>query len=191
MGGMWGILNKRFLLIAFLAFLAMFGSLNSYSYGEEPSKLRYGVSVFGGSGDAWHNETEFTTFGILPRIDVALHKNWDLEFEGNYSYWNIRRERNLYFVGVDVNLLFKPFQWKWGSLFFLAGAGIGYDSAGKRVEQIGDSHCGGILQAGVGLYYNLGKRWALRTEFRFYHISEPFRSDRGLNSYNGLIGISF
>jgi len=186
-----GILNTRFLLIAFLVFFAVFGFLTSQSNGEESRKLRYGVSVFGGSGDAWHNETEFTTFGVLPRIDVALHRNWDLEFEGNYSYWNIRREEDLYFVGIDVNLLFKPIQRKWGSVFLLAGAGIGYDNAGKRVQQIGDSHCGGILQVGAGFYYNLGKKWALRTEFRFYHISEPFRNDRGLNSYNALIGISF
>jgi len=191
MGRIGGILNKRSLLIAFFAFCAMIGPLISHSYGEESRNIRYGVSVFGGIGDAWHHETEFTTFGVLPRIDVALHRNWDLEVEGNYSYWNIWRQNDLYFVGVDVNLLFKPFQWKWGSLFFLAGAGIGYDSAGKRVEQIGDSHCGGILQAGVGLYYNLGKRIALRVEYRFYHLSEPFRDDTGLNSHTALLGISF
>lgn len=190
MGRIWGI-SKRSLLIGSFAFLAMFGSLNSSSYGDEPRSIRYGVSVFGGIGDAWHNETEFTTFGVLPRIDVALHRNWDLEFEGNYSYWNIRREHDLYFAGIDVNLLFKPLQRKWGSLFLLAGAGIGYDSAGKRVEQIGDSHCGSILQAGVGLYYNLGKGIAMRVEYRFYHLSEPFRDDKGLNSHSALLGISF
>ncbi len=184
------ISGKRYLFFILVAFV-MVGSLISHSYGEESKNIRYGVSVFGGSGDAWHNETEFTTFGVLPRIDVALHRNWDLEFEGNYTYWNIRREHDLYFLGIDVNLLFKPIQRNWGSVFLLVGAGIGYDSAGKRVEQIGDSHCGGILQAGAGFYYNLGKRWALRTEFRFYHTSEPFRSDKGLNSYNALLGISF
>lgn len=191
MGRMWGISNKRFLLIAFLAFLTMFGTLISHSYGEEVSKTKYGVSIFGGMGDAWHNETNFTVYGVLPRIDLPLHRNWDLEFEGNYSYWNIRAEQNFYFLGVDFNLLFKPIQGKWGSLFLLAGGGIGYDSAGKRVEQIGDSHCGGILQAGAGVYYNLGKGIALRVEYRFYHTSEPFRSDKGLNSHNALLGISF
>jgi len=59
------------------------------------------------------------------------------------------------------------------------------------VPQIGDSHCGGILQAGMGFYYNLGKRLALRVEYRFYHTSEPFRSDRGLNTHTALLGISF
>lgn len=124
MGRMWGISNKRFLLIAFLAFLTMFGTLISHSYGEEVSKTKYGVSIFGGMGDAWHNETNFTVYGVLPRIDLPLHRNWDLEFEGNYSYWNIRAEHDLYFLGVDFNLLFKPIQGKWGSLFLLAGGGL-------------------------------------------------------------------
>jgi hypothetical protein len=191
MGKIWKILNKRFLLITFFAFLTMFGSLISPSYGQDRRNLRYGVSILGGVGDAWHNETELTVYGVLPRVDVSLHRNWDLEFEGNYSYWNIRRENDLYFLGVDVNLLFKPVQGRWGFLFLLAGAGIGYDSAGKKVKQIGDSHCGGILQAGPGFYYSFGKTWALRVEYRFYHTSEAFRTDKGLNSHAALLGISF
>jgi opacity protein-like surface antigen len=190
MGGIWKILCKMFLLTTFFAFLTILGSFVSQSYGEEGSGLRYGVSIFGGVGDAWYNETEFTVYGVLPRVDVSLHRNWDLEVEGNYSYWNIRREHDFYFLGVDANLLFKPVQGKWGSLFLLAGAGIGYDSAGKRVKQIGDSHVGGILQAGAGSYYNLGKGWALRVEYRFCHISDPFRNDKGLNSHAVLFGIS-
>jgi len=190
--GMAGrILNKRFLFIAFFTFLTIFGSLISHSYGDEVLRTRYGVSVFGGMGDAWHNETEFTVYGVFPRVSFPLHKNWDLDVEGNYSYWNIRRENDLYFLGVNGNVLFKPIQGGWGSLFVLAGGGLGYDSAGKRVKQIGDSHCGGILQAGLGVYYNLGKGIALRAEYRFYHLSEPFRQDTGLNSHNALVGISF
>ncbi len=185
------ILNKRVLFIVFFTFLTIFGSLISRSYGDEVLKTRYGVSVFGGAGDAWHNETDFTVVGVLPRVSFPLHKNWDLDVEGNYSYWNIRRENDLYFLGVNANVLFKPIQGEWGSLFLLAGGGLGYDSAGKRVKQIGDSHCGAILQAGLGVYYNLGKGIALRVEYRFYHLSEPFRADTGLNSHNALLGISF
>jgi opacity protein-like surface antigen len=185
------ISSKRLLFITLFAFLMVLGYLTSHSYGYDLKNLQYGVSVFGGIGDALHSKTEFTTFGVLPRIGVPLHRNWDLEFEGNYSYWKIRREHDLYFVGIDANVIFKPIQGKWGSLFLLGGAGIGYDSAGKRVEQIGDSHFGAILQAGIGLYYNLGKRWALRVEYRFYHLSEPSRHDVGLNSHNVLLGISF
>ncbi len=185
-----GISGKRYLFFILVPFIAV-GSLISDSYGEEVLRTRYGVSIFGGTGDAWHNETDFTVYGILPRVSFPLHRNWDLDVEGNYSFWNIRREHDLYFLGVNANILFKPLQWKWGSLFFLGGVGLGYDSAGKRVEEIGDSHCGGILQGGVGIYYNLGKGIVFRGEYRFYHLSEPFRDDTGLNSHNILLGISF
>lgn len=73
----------------------------------------------------------------------------------------------------------------------LAGGGIGYDSARNRVSEIGHSGSGGILQTGAGIYYNLGKGLALRAEYRFYHISDPFRHDRGLNSHNAFLGVSF
>ncbi len=191
MGRTWKIFGKSFLLITFFAFLTVFGSNISLSYGEEINKLKYGFSVFGGIGDAFHSKPELTTYGFLPRIDLRLLSILDLELEGNYTYWNIRKEHDLYFLGANANLVFKPIQGKWGALFFLGGAGVGYDSAGKRVEQIGDQHLGGILQAGAGVFYNLGKRLALRVEYRLCHISEPLKSDRGLNSHNVLLGISY
>jgi opacity protein-like surface antigen len=184
------VVSKRYLVFTFVAFM-MVGLLISHSYGEEVSQFKYGFSVFGGRGDAWHNKPHVEISGLLPRIDLALYRNWHLEFEGNFSYWDISTEKDFYFLGVNANILFKPIQRKWGSLFILAGGGLGYDSAGKKVSEIGDSHCGGILQTGAGIYYNLGKGLALRAEYRFYHISDPFRSDRGLNTHNALLGISF
>ena len=191
MGEIWEkILRKRHLFFTIVAFMVV-GSSISYSYGEEARKTKYGFSIFGGTGDAWHNETDLTVYGFLPRIAFPLHRIVDLEFEGNYSYWNIRKGHDLYFLGVNANLLFKPIQQNWGFLFLLAGGGLGYDSAGKRVPQLGDTHCGGILQAGTGFCYNFGKGWALRVEYRFYHLSEPFRNDKGLNTHPALLGVSF
>jgi hypothetical protein len=43
----------------------------------------------------------------------------------NFSSWNIAKEHDLYFLGVDANILFKPIQRNWGSLFLLAGGGLG------------------------------------------------------------------
>lgn len=184
------IVSKGNLVFTFIVFM-MVGSLFSPSYGEEASQFKYGFSVFGGRGDAWHNKPHVDVYGVLPRFDVPLYRNWNLEFEGNFSYWDISAEKDFYFLGVNANILFKPIQRKWDSLFILAGGGLGYDSAGKKVSEIGDSHCGGILQTGAGIYYNLGKGLALRVEYRFYHVSDPFRGDRGLNTHNALLGISF
>jgi opacity protein-like surface antigen len=122
---------------------------------------------------------------------LALHKNWDLEFEGNCSFYNISREKDLYFLGVNANVLFKPIQWNRGFFFVLGGGGLGYDSSGGRVEEIGDSHFGGTLQTGAGIYYSIAKGWAVRFEYRFQHMSEPFRTDKGLNTHNLLLGFSF
>ena len=60
-----------------------------------------------------------TVYEFLPRFGFPLHRNWDLEFEGNYSYWNMRGEQDLYFLGVNGNILFEPIQRRWGSLFLL------------------------------------------------------------------------
>jgi hypothetical protein len=184
------LVSKRYWVFPFVAFL-MVGLLFSHSYGEEASQIRYGFSVFGGRGDTGHNKPRVNVYGLLPRFDLPLYRNWHLEFEGNFSYWGISGEKDFYFLGVDANILFKPIERKWGSLFILAGGGLGYDSAGKRVIEIGDSHVGGIYQAGAGIYYYLGKGLALRVEYRFYHVSDPFRGDRGLNTHNALLGISF
>jgi opacity protein-like surface antigen len=68
---------------------------------------------------------------------------------------------------------------------------VGYDNSGGRVEEIGDSHFAGILQGGIGIFYKVGKRLILRGEYRFNHVSEPFRTDDGLNTHDFLLGISF
>jgi opacity protein-like surface antigen len=186
-----GLSIKKNLAFAFVFFI-MIGSFLPHSYGEEGSKTKYGFSVMGGAGDAWYSKPDMTVFGFLPRVDLALHRNWDLEFEGNVSYWSISGEKNLYFLGVNGNIVFKPIQWDWGSLFILGGGGLGYDNAGKNgVKEIGDSHCGGVYQAGAGINYNLPKGLTLRLEYRFYHISDPFRNDKGLNTHTALLGISF
>lgn len=80
-------------------------------------------------------------------------------------------------------------------MFLLGVGGLGYDSAGKRLKHdhkflIGDQHFGRILQVGAGMFFNIGQGAALRVEDRLYHISEPFKSDKGLNTHNVLLGIS-
>ena len=186
---------QKYLLMA-LIMVVMIGSAVSRSYGAEDRNVRYGFAVFGGTGEVFQSKPDFTAYGFLPRISLPLHKIWDLEFEGNFSYYDIRKEHDLYFFGLNSNILFKPIQERWGSLFLLGGAGLGYDSAGKRLKRdhsyfIGDQHLGGILQTGTGVYFNIGRGMALRMEYRLYHISEPFRADRGLNTHTALLGISF
>ena len=92
-------------------------------------------------------------------------------------FLDIAAQTDFYFVGENLNILFKPIQRKWGSLFVLAGGGLGYDSAGSKMSEIGNSGCGGILQTGVGIFYDTGKGLAVKAEYRSYHISDRFRRD--------------
>jgi opacity protein-like surface antigen len=175
-----------------LTALLLIGCLTSATYGDEDGKVKFGVSGFLGTEVGFiYSRPEFTKYGVLPRISIPLHRNWDLEVEGNFSYWGLKHEKNLYFVGVNQNWVFKPLHWNRGSLFLLFGGGLGYDNSGGDIREIGDSHFAGVAHAGLGIFYNMTKKWALRLEYRFSHISEPTRSDNGINSHDFLLGVSF
>ncbi len=187
-------------LLPVLIMVVTIESVVSLSYGDGDKKMRYGFSIFAGTGDAIYSKTDMTVYGFLPRISLPLYKkNWDLEFEGNFFYYDIHKMHDLYFLGVSHNILFKPIQERWGSLFLLVGAGLGYDNAGKRLNRgdsdaplMGDQHFAGFSHTGAGMLFNIGRGTALRVEYRFYHISEPFdTTDRGLNTHTVLFGISF
>ena len=75
------LVSKRYRVYPFVAFL-MVGLLFSPSYGEEASQFRYGFSVFGGRDDTGHNKPRVNVYGLLPRFDLPLYRNWHLEFEG-------------------------------------------------------------------------------------------------------------
>ena len=189
-------------LLSILILFVIIGSMASYSYGEEEKKTRWGFSIFGGTGDAVDNRADTKVYGFIPRISLPLRKDWkkwDIEFEGNFFYYDIHKMPDLIFLGLSHNILFKPIQEPWGSLFLLVGSGLGYDNAGKRLHRgdseaplIGDQHFAGFFHGGPGILFNIGRGTALRVEYRFCHISEPFdTSDRGLNTHNILFGISF
>jgi hypothetical protein len=197
-----GVSYKSYLLSALILFVII-GATVSYSYAEEEEKrTSWGFSVLGGTGDAIYTKTHMREYGFLPRITLPLYrkwKYWDLEFEGNFLYYDIPKIHDAYFLGVSHNIVFKPIQEKWGSLFVLIGAGVGYDSAGERLHRgnseaplLGDQHFSGVVNVGAGMVFNVGRGTALRVEYRLYHISEPFdTSDRGLNTHTVLFGISF
>jgi len=196
-----GVSYRSYLLSALILFVII-GATVSYSYGEEEKRTSWGFSILGGTGDAIYTKTHMREYGFLPRITLPLYrkwKYWDLEFEGNFLYYDIPKIHDVYFLGVSHNIVFRPIQEKWGSLFLLIGAGIGYDSAGKRLFRgnseaplLGDQHFSGVVNVGAGMLFNIGQGTALRVEYRLYHISEPFDTrDNGLNTHTILLGISF
>jgi len=197
-----GVSYKSY-LVSTLILLVIIGSTVSYSYGEEEErKTKWGFSILWGTGDVFYTRTDMKVYGFLPRISFPLRKDWkywDLEFEGNFFYYDIQKMHDVYFLGLSQNTVFKPIQERWGSLFLLIGGGLGYDSAGERLHRgrseaplLGDQHFAGFVNAGAGVLFNIGRKTRLRVEYRLCHISEPFdTSDRGLNTHHVLLGISF
>ncbi len=184
------ITGRRFLLKLIFP-LVLVGLLISNSYGEA-GKTTYGASFSGGfTQDGRHY---FTRWAFLPRVGLHLHRCWDLEFEGNFSFYNSSEVKNLFVIGLNGNILFKPVRWSRGCLFILGGAGLGYDNSTEDYHNawdIGNTHVAGTLQGGLGIEYSIARGWALRGEYRFNHISDPFRSDPGINTHNFMVGFSF
>ena len=177
------------LRIFFLS-VVLIGSSVSLASGEEGGGLKWGFSF--GAGQPQKSKHSLNLWTFLPRVDVPVAKNWDVEFEGNAAYYDISRTKNLYVLGVNTNILFKAHRWEGGEVFLLGGAGLGYDNNGSgKVPKMGDSHVAGVLQCGSGILYRVGQQLWLRGEYRFYHISDPFHKDGGINTHNVLMGVSF
>jgi hypothetical protein len=178
---------KRFLSIIFC--LLLIGCFVSLCYGDEKVDVNWGGSVLLGPNGG--GSLDFTHFALLPRVGLALHKKWDLELEGNFSYYFIHKVENLYLLGVNANVLFKPFQWGKLTPFLIAGVGLAYNNNDGEVWELGDSNTAGILQGGGGILYNTGRGFWIRGEYRFHHISDPFERDHGLNTNSFILGVTF
>ncbi len=171
--------------------LALVASFVSNSYGEA-GKITYGASFSGGFTEQGRNY--FTRWAILPRVGLPLHKYWDLEFEGNFSYYDTSEVKKLYVLGFNGNILFRPIRWGRACFFLLAGAGLGYDNStdgNHHTWDVGDTHVAGTLQGGLGVDYSIAKGWGIRGEYRFNHVSDPFRPDPGINTHNFMLGFTF
>jgi hypothetical protein len=184
-----GMLIKRNLVFFILVFSLLLGTSISPSYGEEEGRPKWGFSFLGGFNARIHPSLIQVSF--LPRLDLPLHNKWDLEFEGNFSYYGISNDKNLYLLGANANILFKPIQWKGGSLFVIGGVGLGYNNSNGKVHDFGDSHLAGVLQAGTGIYIRIKKNLWLRGEYRYQHISDPLNQDAGLDTHSFITGLSF
>lgn len=178
--------------VIILGVVFILGSMVLPSYGQEGRKIRWGFSLLAGpNADFIHGRPTLTHLAIFPRIKYPLHRKWDFELEGNFSYYGIKHEKNLYVLGTNANILFNPIEgkgWKW---YWIGGVGVGYNNSNGRVSYIGKSHVTGILHIGTGMDISLGKGYFLRGEYRLEHISDPFNHDEGINTHCFLIGVSY
>ena len=48
-----------------------------------------------------------------------------------------------------------------------------------------------VVEAGTGIEHQLTKTCSLRVEYRFVHISSPYVHDRGINTHNFVMGVTW
>ena len=70
---------RQYLLLA-LIMVVMIESVVSLSYGDEDKKIRYGFSIFAGTGDVFYDKPDMRVYGFLPRISLPLLKIEELGF---------------------------------------------------------------------------------------------------------------
>ncbi len=178
-------------VIILVAFFIL-GLIVSTSNGGEERKTQWGFSLLAGpNADFIHGRPTLTQLALLPRINYPLHRKWDFELEGNFSYYGIKHEKNLYVLGANANIRFKPLEgkgWKW---FLVGGVGAGYNNSNGGVRYIGKSHVAGVLHIGTGMDVSIGKGYSLRGEYRLEHLSDPFNHDEGINTHCFMLGVSY
>jgi len=180
-----GQASLRFILFAFLIM-----GFSCPTYGADGDGPHWGFSAAGGWGIG--DAPSLYAFSALPSVGWQMHPLWDFELEGNISYYPVKRSGNIYALGANVNVLFKPFQFKNGiSPFTIVGGGLAYNNGNGRLNLIGDSHLGGVLQAGGGILFPVGSNWRMRLECRILHISDPFEYHDGFETVSFLLGISY
>ena len=189
MGTVWERVWYKRNQVAMVICLTLLGCFVSLSFGEEKEKVRWGLSFLGGVGAG--DDPNFTLVAVLPRAGFSLNKFLELEVEGNFSYYAIKEDKNLYLLGTNLNLLFKPIQWNKGGLYLIGGAGVAYNNSNGKVDAMGDSHVAGVLQGGGGVYLNIKKGLTLRGEYRYHHASDPFNHDDGINAHTFVLGVLF
>jgi len=76
-----------------------------------------------GVGHPQKSKHDLNLWTFFPRVDVPIGENWEIEVEGNASYYDVSKTKNLYVLGLNTNILLSPFGGReenffcWGSRF--------------------------------------------------------------------------
>ncbi len=167
-------------------------NLSSLSNGfcEEDSRPRYeyGLSLLGGGGH--EDDPDIRYYAAYPRWGWTFLERHAFELEGNIGHYRFD-STDMTSLGLQGLFTYEFYQFKHGKAFIAAGGGLIYLDLDER-PQVGDSSLVALGQAGFGLKFAIGSNKALRLEYRFQHVSDPFDSnDHGWNYHCFVLGISW
>jgi opacity protein-like surface antigen len=158
------------------------------AYGEDGG-TRWGISLLGGW--AANAEPELTHTALLPSVEFPMSRLWSVNVEGNLSHYAISGRKDIDLLGANVYLLVRPVSWGRGSWFALAGGGLGYATTNRETDNLVRREFAAVIEAGTGIEHKISEIFSLKVEYRFVHISSPYVNDRGINSHNFVMGVTW
>ncbi len=176
------------LLVLTHLIFSLSGLSNGFCEEDLRPRYEYGLSFLGGGG----NEDDFDIryFAAYPRWGLTFLERHAFELEGNLGHYRFD-STDMTSLGLQGLFTYEFCRFKRGKAFISAGGGLIYLDLDER-PQVGDSSVVALGQAGFGLKFGIGSNKALRLEYRFQHVSDPFDSkDHGWNYHCIVLGISW
>jgi hypothetical protein len=157
---------------------------------EETSRPQseFGLSLLGGGSNP--DDFPIRYYAVYPRWGWTFLARHEFELEGNIGHYHFD-STDMTSLGLQGLFTYEFYRFKRGKAFIAAGGGLIYLDLEER-PRVGDSSLVALGQAGLGLKFSVGSSNALRLEYRWQHVSDPFDSqDRGWNYHCLVLGVSW
>jgi hypothetical protein len=178
------------LVVFILAHLIPNLSVLSNGFCEEITRPRheYGLSILAGAGE--EDGLDIDYYAAYPRWGWTFLERHAFELEGNIGHYRLD-SIDMTSLGLQGLFTYGFYRFKRGVAFIAAGGGLIYLDLDER-PGVGDSSAVALGQGGLGVKFSVGTEKALRLEYRFQHVSDPFDSDDlGWNYHCLVLGFSW
>jgi hypothetical protein len=173
-----------------VAQLILIVSVLSNGFCEEAPRPRseFGLSLLGGGSN--EDDLHIRYYAAYPRWGWTFLERHAFELEGNIGHYRFD-STDMTSLGLQGLFTYDFYRFKRGNVFLAAGGGLIYLDLDER-PRVGDSSAVALGQAGFGLKFRVGSSNALRLEYRFQHVSDPFdNQDHGWNYHCLVLGVSW
>ena len=168
--------------------LNLSGLSNGFCEEDLRPRFEYGLSLLGGGGD--QDGLDLRYYAAYPRWGWTFLERHAFELEGNIGHYRLD-STDMTSLGLQGLFTYSFYRFKHGNAFIAAGGGLIYLDLDER-PQVGDASAVALGQAGIGLKFVVESKKALRLEYRFQHVSDPFDSNDGGWDYHCLaLGVSW
>jgi hypothetical protein len=175
--------------VVFVVQLILIVSVLSDGFCEEALRPRseFGLSLLGGGNE---DDLDIRYYAVYPRWGWTFLERHEFELEGNIGHYHLD-STDTTSLGLQGLFTYEIYRFKRGNAFVAAGGGLIYLDLEER-PRVGDSSVVALGQAGFGLKFRVGSSNALRLEYRWQHVSDPFdNQDRGWNYHCLVLGVSW